>query len=56
MLEEDIPDISVAKYIKLFFTNKKLDNLNWGFVYFKIEERQNISLYWGMYIEDVFMT
>lgn len=45
MLEEDIPDISVAKCIKLFFTNKKFHNLNWGFAYFKIEGGQNILLY-----------
>jgi hypothetical protein len=30
MLEEDIPDIHVAKYIKRIFINKKLHNLNWG--------------------------
>ena len=30
MLEEDIPDIHVTKYIKRIFINKKLHNLNGG--------------------------
>ena len=43
MLEEDIPDIHVAKYIKRIFINKKL-YIELGLAYFKIEEGQNISL------------
>jgi hypothetical protein len=53
MLEEDIPDISVAKCIKLFFTNKKFHNLNWGFAYFKIEEDKISYFVEDVYIEDV---